>query len=283
MASDELAAKLQAQFPDLDVAPLRLLDVGFGSTVVETADGVILRIARHARAAKGHAREANLLPQLQDRLPVAIPNPHWRIEPGESFPFGVIGYRKLPGEALVPADADDIVAADVAAFIEQLHAVRHVDAPSYHADPIRELYDTTTEVLRHVLSAEEFERLTVWWEDLGVDERFRSFEPRLRHGDLWYENLLVEDGRLVGVIDWGTAECGDPAEDFDALRHVSDDFADAVLAAYPDADADLRHRIERHWELRELWGIFLALDLGDEAELDDGVRKLRAGPVLAGE
>ena len=109
------------------------------------------------------------------------------------------------------------------------------------------------------------------------------FEPRLRHGDLWYENLLVADGRLVGVIDWGTAEYGDPAEDFDALTHISDEFADAVLASYPHADPDLRHRIERHWQVRELWGVFLARELGDEDELADAVRKLRAGPVLGAE
>jgi aminoglycoside phosphotransferase (APT) family kinase protein len=283
MATDELAAKLQHAFPDLAVAPLRLLDVGFGSTVVETADGVVLRVARHARAAKGHAREARLLPQLRGRLPVAIPAPRWRVAPGEHFPFGVIGYRKLPGESLDPGDAGEAVAADVAAFIAQLHDIRDVDAPSYHSDPSQELHEATTEVLRRSLSSDEFDRLTSWWSELRVDERFRSYEPRLRHGDLWYENLLVEDGRLVGVIDWGTAEYADPAEDFDALRHVSDDFAEAVLAAYPYADADLRHRIERHWELRELWGISLALELGDEAELADGIRKLRAGPVLAGE
>jgi aminoglycoside 2''-phosphotransferase len=283
MATDELAEKLQSAFPGLDVSPLRLLDVGFGSTVVETADGVVLRVARHARAAKGHAREARLLPQLQERLAVAIPDPRWRVAPGEHFPFGVIGYRKLPGEPLDPGDADQAVATDVAAFIAQLHDIRDVDAPSYHSDPLQELHEATTDVVRRSLSSDEFDRLTSWWSELRADERFRSFEPRLRHGDLWYENLLVEDGRLVGVIDWGTAEYGDPAEDFDALRHVSDDFADAVLAAYPYAEGDLRHRIERHWELRELWGIFLALELGDEAELADGVRKLRAGPVLAGE
>jgi aminoglycoside phosphotransferase (APT) family kinase protein len=87
----------------------------------------------------------------------------------------------------------------------------------------------------------------------------------------------------VGVIDWGTAGYGDPAEDFDALRHASEELAEAVLAAYPYADSDLRHRIERHWQLRELWGVLLALELGDEAELRDAVRKLRAGPVLASE
>ena len=158
-----------------------------------------------------------------------------------------------------------------------------VDAPAYLADPVQELHDATTDILRRTLSGDELERITSWWDELRADERFRMFEPRLRHGDLWYENLLVADGRLVGVIDWGTAEYGDPAEDFDALRHISDEFADAVLASYPHADPDLRYRIERHWQVRELWGVFLARELGDEDELADAVRKLRAGPVLGAE
>jgi aminoglycoside phosphotransferase (APT) family kinase protein len=243
----------------------------------------VLRTARHARAAKGHAREPRLLPQLRGRLPVAVPDPRWRAEPGELFPFGVIGYRKLDGERLAPEDADEALADDVAAFIARLHAIDDVDAPSYHAEPLQELHDVTTDVLRRSLPPDEFDRLTTWWDELRADERFRAFDPRLRHGDLWYENLLVAEGRLVGVIDWGTAEYGDPAEDFDALRHVGDDFAEAVLAAYPHADADLRHRVDRHWQLRELWGILLARELGDEDELADAVRKLRAGPVLGAE
>jgi aminoglycoside phosphotransferase (APT) family kinase protein len=283
MASDELAAKLQREFPDLEIAPLRLLDVGFGSTVVETADGVVLRVGRHARATRGHANEAKLLPQLRGRLPVAVPDPEWRAEPGSSFPYGVIGYRKLPGERLAPADADATVAADVAEFVTQLHGIDDVDAPRAEADIAEELHDATTDTLQRMLTRDEHGRLSGWWDEVLADERFRTFEPRLRHGDLWHENLLVADGRLVGVLDCGAAAYADPAEDFDALRHVSDAFADAVLAHYPYADADFQHRVERHWELRELWGVRMSLELGDDEELHDAVRKLRAGPVLAGE
>lgn len=48
---------LAEAFPTLAVAPLEFVDMGFGSLVVETGDGVIFRIARHARTAAGHARE----------------------------------------------------------------------------------------------------------------------------------------------------------------------------------------------------------------------------------
>ena len=36
---------------------------------------------------------------------------------------------------------------------------------------------------------------------------------RICHGDLWGGNLLYEDGRLTGVIDWSRAAVADPALD----------------------------------------------------------------------
>jgi aminoglycoside 2''-phosphotransferase len=283
MASDELAARLQNEFPDLRVAPLQLVDVGFGSTVVETADGVIFRIARHRRAARGHGYEARLLPQLQDRLPVAVPNPQWRIEPGDVFPFGAIGYRKIPGAPLDPAAADEAIAADVARFLDALHGLRDLDARRADIQELTELQGATSGALRRLLTPAEYERVEAWWDDVEADERLPMHEPRLRHGDFWYENMLVADGRLAGVVDWGTAAYGDAAEDFATLRLIGAEFVEATLAGYPNADSDLRHRIDRHWQAREFEGVVLALELGDEAELHDAVRKLRAGPVLGAE
>jgi aminoglycoside phosphotransferase (APT) family kinase protein len=39
-------------------------------------------------------------------------------------------------------------------------------------------------------------------------------EPRFSNGDLWPDNLLVRDGRLVGVIDWANAAFSDPIYEF---------------------------------------------------------------------
>jgi aminoglycoside 2''-phosphotransferase len=278
MAEAGLGARLQRRFPELSIEPLRLLDVGFGSTVVETADGVIFRIARDTRAAAGHACELRLLPQLAGRLPAAVPEPRWRIEPEAEFPHGAIGYPKLPGEPVPAAGATPRLAEDVARFLQALHALRDVEAETRPLE-LEALWAATRPALRLTLAPVELALLDDWWEGIRADERLREFEPALRHGDLWYENLLVEAGRLVAVVDWEGAAYADPAEDFAPLRHLGEEFADAVLTAYGAADA-LRHRAERHWELRELHGIRLALELQDAAELADGIAKLRAGPIL---
>jgi aminoglycoside 2''-phosphotransferase len=279
MAEPDLGARLQRRLPELSVEPLRLLDVGFGSTVVATADGAILRIARHRRAAEGHARELELLPQLAGRLTVSVPQPRWRIEPDAEFPHGAIGYRKLPGEPMTAGDGTRQLAEDVARFLRSLHGLRDVTATRQELD-LGALRDATMPVLEPALSAAELATVIRWWDDVLADEDMRSFEPALRHGDFWYENLLVEDGRLGGVLDWGGAGCADPAEDFATLRHLGDAFTEAVFDAY-GADDALRRRERRHWQLRELYGIAMALELEDDEELADGIGKLRRGAIFS--
>lgn len=278
--TDTLVAALERALPELRVQPLRVLDVGLGSTVVETADGVVVRVARGRRAAEGHERELAVLPALAGRLPVSVPEPLRRLDPDPpALPFGAIASPKLPGAPLAPGGADDRLAADVAAFLRALHGIRDREVPAAR-DDLEALRDATWPVLRRELAGAELRAVEAWWARLLDDERLRSYEPRLRHGDLWYENLLVEDGRLVGVVDWEAAALGDPAEDFAALRHLGEPFARTVLAECGGEDPDLEYRIERRWELRELHGVRLSVELGDADELADAVRKLRAGPIL---
>jgi hypothetical protein len=100
--------------------------------------------------------------------------------------------------------------------------------------------------------------------------------------------FLVDEpsGRLLAVVDWEAAALGDPACDFAVQFHVGDEFAEATLAAYAaqggHVDASLRHRIRKQWELREFGGIRTALELNDQEEFADAIRKLKAGPLLAG-
>jgi hypothetical protein len=57
-----------------------------------------------------------------------------------------------------------------------------------------------------------------------------------------------------------------------------------MLEAYTRAseplNEEIRHRADRHWELRELTGLPLAAAAGDDDELTQCVAKLKAGPIL---
>jgi aminoglycoside 2''-phosphotransferase len=295
----DIERRLVERFPQLEVAPLRHLETGFGSIVVETADGVIFRLARHEWAAAGHAREAKLLPVLRDRLPLAVPQPRWYVEPGTpGIAYGAIGYRRLPGTPLSPERAEELgketLTRQIAAFLLALHRFPAEEAEALGVPPadrdedgLRAFRDEVLPPLENALAADEYRIVRAWWDRLLADPEIRRFRPTLRHGDLWYDHLLVDErsGRLLGVVDWEAAALGDPARDFAVQYHLGDEFAEATLAAYAaqggDVDKSLRHRIRRQWELREFGGIRAAVELNDDEEFVDAIRKLKTGPLLA--
>jgi aminoglycoside phosphotransferase (APT) family kinase protein len=295
-----IESALAAIFPAL-ARPLRRLQRGFGSTVVETPDGIIFRVARHARAAEGHSREVSLLPALRQRLGVAVPEPEWHLDPRPpGLPYGAIGYRKLPGqepsrERMGPADSARL-AAEMAEVLVALHAfpleeAKRLGLQEADRDPdgrqFEALCDEVMPVLRERLSPVEFETVICWTEDFRDDGAIDRFRPAVRHGDLWYGNLLVDEatGTLAAVLDWEEAAIGDIASDLARQLHFGEQFFDAVLDAYGARggrlDAHARRRVERRWELLEFAGIRAALLLEDRAELEETVDKLRRGPILA--
>ena len=70
--------------------------------------------------------------------------------------------------------------------------------------------------------------------------------PRLCHGDCATSNILVDQGRVTGLIDWEWAKGGDPASNIAYWAFWQDDSIalDALLAGYqPDEPARFRARV----------------------------------------
>lgn len=67
----------------------------------------------------------------------------------------------------------------------------------------------------------------------GADD---GVEPVLLHGDLIPGNLLVSDGRLTSILDWGGLGAGDPAQDPDPAWSVLDEAGAAAFREELDVD-----------------------------------------------
>ena len=284
------AEALRTAFPELRAGDLRVVDVGFGSTVVESGSGFIVRVARTRDAARGHAVEAAVLPALAPLLPLPVPVPVLRCPPGPQLPFGAIGYRRLPGQPCRPGTATGKTAGDLGAFLAALHRVDARRMPGLPGpDDVwlrwSRLRQDTDTLLRSRLTAGERQRLARWWDRFLADPGLRHYQPAVRHGDLWYGNLLVRPGgALSAVLDWELVALADPAQDLALARHLGPAFTGIMLEAYTRAseplNEEIRHRADRHWELRELTGLPLAAAAGDDDELTQCVAKLKAGPIL---
>jgi aminoglycoside 2''-phosphotransferase len=293
-----LGNDLQTVLPHLQIArPLHLLGSGFNSLVLETSQGMVFRVAKNRDATEGQTKEARLLPFLQTRLPVAVPAPQYYISPCKQFPFGVIGYPKIDGVALQPQflceQSQASLAEACAGFLYALHALP-LDETSQLGIPspltfwarLKRLRLDVLPVLQDTLSVLEYSQMERWWDAFLADSTLRQVTPCLCHGDLWYENILVDAAHkaVTGIVDFEDTVIADPAQDFATLLSLGKPFTIAVIEAYRAHGAtlteSLAYRIEHYWEVRDFGGLQFAVKHTDQEELTDALRKLRQGPIL---
>ena len=267
---------------------LKELDDGFSSYVVMLADEFILRIAKHAEAMAGHAKEWTLLALLQKHLPVEIPQPAWRAEPSDFFPFGAIGYRRIFG---IPFSLNLVsqvklkpIAQDIARFLVALHNVSLAEMTALGLRQpleIESLWAEVQPVLHANLTEDGFEKIRIWWERYRNHRGRDSFTPRLIHGDPWGENIILNetlDG-VRGVIDFEAMSMGDVAQDFAAQKYLGQDFSNQVLEDYQEVGGTLEQhfaiRLQGWSLLRELKGLRHAISYPASGELLDSLQKVR--------
>lgn len=217
----DLARRLvAAQFPewaDLDVTPVA--PGGWDNRTFRLGQSLLLRLPSAAPYAAQVEKEQLWLPRLAPLLPVAIPAPVAVGAPGEGYPWPWSVYEWLEGEPAAPELIADAVrfAADLAAFLGALHAIDPEDGPppgphSFHRSGPLSIYDDETRRAISLLGDRiDAEATTAVWE-AALAARWEG-PPVWAHGDFAAGNLLVRNGVLSAVIDFGCCAVGDPACD----------------------------------------------------------------------
>ncbi|MEV4393891.1 aminoglycoside phosphotransferase family protein [Nonomuraea sp. NPDC049607] len=207
---------LAAQFPRWAGLPLRRFpSSGTVNAVFRLGDDLAVRLPRVGNGVGDVAKERRWLPLLVPALPVPIPSVLGQGSPGEGFPWPWSVCRWLDGEnpeagALSDAEA---LAADVAAFVAALREVDPAGAPdAYRGGPLARLDDATRAAIGELDGLIDTAAATAAWKEALSAPGWQG-GPVWVHADLMPGNLLVRDGRLSGVIDWGTLGAGDPACD----------------------------------------------------------------------
>jgi aminoglycoside 2''-phosphotransferase len=279
---------------------LRWLNEGFGSAAFETDDGFVVLVAKTDMGANSRRVTMALTPMLARDVPVAVPQPIWSIEVAPGLPYGAYAYAKLPGRPWTRHEAAAApwkIAGQVAAFILAVNSLPVSRAPELGVLSFEAFWQDTLALrvqtkgtLRDRLSSEEFSAVESWWDRFSADEALQNAPRCLVHGDLWWENLLVDEPgeRLLGVIDFGDAAVIDPAYDFVPLQESGGSLLSACLSSYRalggDVDDGLEHRLQRWWELRSasFFSLRASILAEDEGEIRDSVSKLRRSPILVG-
>jgi aminoglycoside phosphotransferase (APT) family kinase protein len=192
---------------------------GFDNVAFLVDERWIFRFARRPIAVPLLATERRFLPEITAAVPVAVPLPRFASDEPPC-----LGYELLPGKTACSLNLDDAartaLAAPLAGFLRALHAI---PVPA------------------------EMPRDTI-----GRLGDFVAPELRVCHGDLYSRHLLVENGALSGVIDWGDLHAGDPAVDLSVAHIFLPPSAHAIFRAAYGEISDERWHLARLRALRHL-------------------------------
>jgi aminoglycoside phosphotransferase (APT) family kinase protein len=278
--ADLVARLIAGQFPrwaDLPVVPLE--PGGWDNRTFRLGDTMSVRLPSAARYASQPAKEFEWLPKLAPHLPRPVPEPLALGEPGLGYAWQWTVCRWLEGEPATPGNIADPVAFanDAAAFLIALQAVDATGAPppgdhNFHRGGDLTVYDAQT---RQALAGlgdtiDTAAASEVWQAALASRS---TLVPVWVHGDFAWGNLLVKDGKLCAVIDFGSCATGDPACDLTLAWTLLDGEARAAFRAALPTDADT-------WARARGWALWKALIVmagvsnanpGDPVQPDDVV------------
>ncbi len=216
---------LAGQFPQwADLPVRRVSSYGTDHAIYRLGDGLAVRLPRIAYATEQAAKEAEWLPRLGPKLPLAVPVQLAAGRPAEGYPFTWSVYEWLRGQD-ANGTIDDLVqaAADLGAFVTALHRIDTAGAPPHsrsgRGGPLAEQNESVKEAIAQLGDRiDGTAALRSWEESLGAP----AWQgPHVWvHGDLLPGNLLVVNGRLSAIIDFGTLQVGDPACDLQAAWNM---------------------------------------------------------------
>jgi aminoglycoside phosphotransferase (APT) family kinase protein len=241
---------LADQFPQWAGLRIRRIEpAGTVNAIFRLGADLSVRLARRNGPTDSSSKELEWLPRIAPMLPLAVPVPVGQGRPSADYPWFWEIHTWVDG-ATVPVDEIDPIqaAGDLAALVAALQQIPADGAPPGRGTPLARRdpefrhwlarFDGDPRVAREwcrALAAPAWEGPPVW-----------------HHGDLDVRNWLVRDGRISGVIDWGSMGVGDPACDVMVAWKLHSPVArDAFREALPTDDAT--------WERARGWALSQAV------------------------
>jgi len=210
-----------AQFPQWAALPIRAVDNdGWDNWTFRLGDRMKVRLPSAIGYSEQAEKEARWLPKLAPKLPLPVPVPVGIGQPAKDYPCAWSIYEWLEGEPTTRQGVNDPVQFgwDLAKFLVALQRIDPVGGPApgqhnffrgaqpmvIYGDEARRSVDKIADIIdvpaaHEVLDAAEAAVITG--------------RPVWIHGDIAVGNLLVREGRLGAVIDFGGCAVGDPACD----------------------------------------------------------------------
>ena len=256
---------LAASFPSYARRPLRRLDAsGSSNALFRLGDDLLVRLPRQPGGTSAIESEQRWLPHVAASLPVPVPEIVGVGEPDFGYPERWSVVRWLPGVVPTAPSRGEAprtsLARDLASVVT---ALRELPVPEaaladprlrwYRGEPLAHMDESTRQAIADSRAIDGLDLdldacAAVWETTLRLPGVRDSVPPRWHHADLVAENLLVHEGRLAGVLDFGGLAVGDPTVDLAVAWDVLDPDARDTFRDLVGAD-DATWRRGRSWAL----------------------------------
>jgi aminoglycoside phosphotransferase (APT) family kinase protein len=240
------------QHPGLSSLPLTDPVIGWDNVMYRLGVDLVVRLPRRLMSAPLIEREQRWLPELAPVLPLPIPAPIRVGRPGSGYPWSWSVCAWLAGApAATSRPRDRHEAADaLGAFLRALHLPAPADAPEnqFRGVPLAARDDAMRARVTQLAGEIDAGSVLALWSDVLALPGWAG--PRLwLHGDLHPANILVHEGRVSAVIDFGDITAGDPATDLSVGWMMFDHGARATLRAASGEIDDETWARARGWAL----------------------------------
>ena len=208
------------QFPHWASLPVRsVAQSGWDNRNFHLGEHLVARLPGARTYVPQVEKEHQWLPRLAPLLPLEIPEPVAVGEPASGYPWQWSIYRWIEGLTASPERIADLpeFAIALGQFLAALQRIDATDGPppgphNFHRGGLLATYDSETRKAIAALKGRiDAGGATEVWEAARATNWLGS--PVWIHGDVSAGNLLVREGRLSAIIDFGMLGVGDPACD----------------------------------------------------------------------
>ena len=217
----ELVQKLiRDQFPEY--AHLKICQVkksGHDNRTFRLGDKMTIRLPSGENYASQVEKELFWLPKLKKYLSLSIPTSLAKGEPTVDYPFPWSINKWIEGDMANCSNVTDLnqFAVDLAGFLKELQAIDTSNGPvagehNFYRGGDLTIYHEETKAALKNLKLLQTDKLNDIW-SIALESKWMKRKVWI-HGDIAPGNLLVKNGKLCGVIDFGMLGVGDPSCDY---------------------------------------------------------------------
>ena len=212
----------------LVVKNIKILGEGLNSIAYRVNNDYIFKLSKHQEARENLKKEVQVLNYIKGKVSLQIPVIEYYSEK-----YGVCGYKEIKGTILTPKiykqlsrNEKDKLAKDIASFLKELHILPLPNINDLELDIIKD-YESDYKKLKNKYYIKITKKAKLYLDNLFNrilnDERIRKYDKVLCHNDLSCDHIIMDNNKVVGIIDFGDVAITDRDKDFVYLLEDSDE------------------------------------------------------------